>query len=84
MAFPFLAFGTKTENFINHGDSHGRMSTITFLARMARLLSRLSVRKVDIIKVKTDLFEKKNRMYHRSDLIHTMFKIATEVFMVVK
>ena len=33
MAFPFLAFGIKTENIVNHGDCHGHMGTVTFLAR---------------------------------------------------
>ena len=33
MVFPFLAFGTKTENFVNHNDSQECMRTITFLAR---------------------------------------------------
>ena len=37
-----------------------------------------------IIKVNTDLFEKENRMYHRSVFIHTIFKTATEVLMIGK
>ena len=37
-----------------------------------------------IIKVNTDLLEKKNRMYHRSVFIHTIFKIAIEVLMIGK
>ena len=37
-----------------------------------------------IIKVNTDLFEKKNRMYHKSVFIHTMYKIATKVLMIGK
>ena len=37
-----------------------------------------------IIKVNTDLFEKQNRMYHRSVFIHTIFKIVTEVLMIGK
>ena len=32
----------------------------------------------------TDLFEKENRMYHKSVFIHTMFKIATKVLMIGK
>ena len=37
-----------------------------------------------IIKVNTDLFEKENRMYHRTVFIHTIFKIDTEVLMIGK
>ena len=37
-----------------------------------------------IIKVNTDLFEKENRMFHRSIFIHTIFKTATEVLMIGK
>ena len=37
-----------------------------------------------IIKVNTDLFEKENRMYHRSVFIHAIFKIVTEVLMIGK
>ena len=37
-----------------------------------------------IIKVNNDLFEKENRMYHRSVFIHTMYKIATKVLMIGK
>ena len=33
------------------------------------------------VKVKQVLFEKENRMYHRSVFIHAIFKIATEVLM---
>ena len=32
----------------------------------------------------TDLFEKENRMYHRSVFIHNTFRIATEVLMMGK
>ena len=37
-----------------------------------------------ITKVNTDLFEKENRMYHKSGFIHTIFKIATQVLMIGK
>ena len=37
-----------------------------------------------IIKVKTNLFEKENRMYHKSVFIHIMYKIATRVLMIEK
>ena len=37
-----------------------------------------------IIKVNIDLFEKGNRMYHKSVFIHTMYKIATKVLMIGK
>ena len=36
------------------------------------------------IKVNTDLFKKKKRMYYRSAFIHTIFKIAKEVLMIGK
>ena len=37
-----------------------------------------------ILKVNTDLLEKENRMYHRSDFIHLTFKIATNLLMIGK
>ena len=37
-----------------------------------------------IIKTNTDLFEKENRMYHRSVFIYNIFRIATEVLMMGK
>ena len=37
-----------------------------------------------IIKVSTDLFEKKNRMYHRSFFIYAIFKIATQLLKIGK
>ena len=37
-----------------------------------------------IINVNTDLFEKENRMYHKSVFIHTMYDIATKVLMIGK
>ena len=38
-----------------------------------------------ITKESTDLFEKKNRIYHRSVFIHTIiFNISTEVLMIGK
>ena len=36
------------------------------------------------MKVNTNLFEKKNRIYHRSVFIHTIFKIVTEILMIGK
>ena len=40
--------------------------------------------RLNIYKKNSDLFEKENRMYHRSVLILTIFKIATEVLMIGK
>ena len=37
-----------------------------------------------IIKVNTNLFEKESRKYHRSVVIHTLFKITLEVLMIGK
>ena len=37
-----------------------------------------------IIKVNSDLFEKKNRIYHRSVFIYSIFKTATQVLMIGK
>ena len=39
---------------------------------------------VIIIKGNTDLFEKENRMYHRSVFIHTIININIEVLMIGK
>ena len=37
-----------------------------------------------IIKVNNNLFEKENRMYHKSVFIHTMYKIAAKVLIIGK
>ena len=36
------------------------------------------------IKVNTNLFEKENRIFHRSVFVHTVFKIFTEILMIEK
>ena len=46
-------------------------------------LKQIFVFSLIIIKVNTGLFEKENRIYHRSAFIHAMFKIATKVMMVL-
>ena len=46
-------------------------------------LKQIFVFSLIIIKVNTGLFEKENRIYHRSVFIHAMFEIATKVMMVL-
>ena len=61
----------------------------TFLdAKLVMILPMLANAKFRLsfnnYKVNADLFEKENRMYLRPVFIHTMFKIATKVFMIGK
>ena len=51
---------------------------------MLEMIKHSSVLNLIIIKVNTNLFEKKNRMYHKSDFIHTIYKIATKVMIIGK
>ena len=51
---------------------------------MLERLKQSSVFGLIILKVNTDLFEKENRMYHRSVSIHIMYKTAAKVLMIGK
>ena len=51
---------------------------------MLEMIKHSSVLNLIIIKVNTNLFEKKNRMYHKSVFIHTIYKIATKVMIIGK
>ena len=56
---------------------------VMILAMLERL-KQSSAFGLIIIKVNTNLFEKENRMHHKSVFIHTMYKIATKVLMIGK
>ena len=51
---------------------------------MLEMLKHSSVFNLIIIKVNTNLFEKKSRMYHKSVFVHTMYKIASKVMIIEK
>ena len=80
-----VIFTTKTcrEVFkIQSGPLNCNSEKVSYLVMILPMLERLkqsSAFGLIIMKGNTDLFEKENRMYHKSVFIHTMYKISIKV-----